>query len=446
MTLKEWLSFGGNEVANNARAFGYARTAGCAGWIVRAGCPTLQAALGDQPYTYENISLAPWYDSTIADVSSRFFGVYVLDIAGLMDSTREAQVVQSAGSGGQIGTMRRGTKETRVRAFLLARGSDAMEYGRAWLDRVLSPGACGQHGVSCGVTDAMVLTTCPPARDGYTDEEYDALLAPLERFIHDAAVTSGPFLVEEASDGHIFSETVEWTITSERPWIYGRARALELPSVPSTVVADVPVNLARYPSAEVDSGTVLLATNLNTNPSVETNTTGWGVGTTIISGADVSPYRTGQASTTKAGNGTTSYLGRILGNGSTEANGRTRLFVRSDTTIAPATGQRFSAGLWIACNILAGGTSSVIHEVHAYLEWLDSGGTVISGTSVIFATMDPADYTNGAYYSVSGLQAPAGAVTARLQARADVTWRSSATPANNSDIRLYADMATLTTP
>lgn len=446
MTLKEWLSFGGNEIANNARIYGYARSVGCVGYLKRGGCPTLVDALGDLPYDYENITAAPWYDATQADVSGRFLGVFVLDISGLLDSTRETQVVQNTRGGGQIGAIRRATRESRVKALVLAIGSDALAYGRAWLDRVLSPGACGQHGDTCGVSDVAFFTTCPPPRGDLTPEQYDEALHPLRRYLHDVAVTSGPFTTDESNNGRVYIENVEWTFTSERPWVYGQERSVDLPSVPSTVVADVPLNLARYPSAELSSGTVLLATNLNTNPSLETNTTGWGAASSVVTGTDPAPYRTGGSSTEKAGHGTTSYRARILGNGSTEvAASRCLLWAQCNVTVAPVAGQRFSAGMWVAVTRASGDVVTPIHRVSVWVEWFNSGGTSL-GPALEYGVLDPADYATGGYFSISKLQAPAGAVTAQLRARADIGWRSSATPANNTDFRLYADMATLTTP
>ncbi len=165
MTYDGWLKFGGTEIANNPRAFGYARTAGCAGWLVYSGCDTLEDALGDLAYVYSNVTEAPWYDSANPEVSSRFYGVYITDLSGIEDSTRQVQTVESAGSGGLVGHTRRAMKRARVRATLLARGDDAMEYGRAWLDRVLSETACGQHGARCGTTDLEFLASCPPVRE-----------------------------------------------------------------------------------------------------------------------------------------------------------------------------------------------------------------------------------------------------------------------------------------
>lgn len=448
MTLKEWLSFGGNEVANNPRAFGYARSAGCAGWFTRQGCPTLWEALGDLPYDYANISEAPWYDATLADVSSRFFGVYVLDISGLLDSTRSAQVTQNTGDGGQIGSIRRATKESKVKAFLLARGSDAMDYGRAWLDRVLSPGACGQHGEMCGVSDVEFLTTCPPSREGYSDDEYDDLLRPMQRYLHDVAVTSGPFTVEEASDGRIFSEVVEWTFTSERPWVYGRIRDVDLPSVPSSVVADVPVNLAAYPSAELTSGTPLLGTNLMTNPSLETNSTNWSGGATTGSGSSVASFYTGARVTgERAAQGTASWRARILGSGAAAAAGVAEIYsVAYASLSAVPVGGRVSVTAWGYFEKLDTAPGTVLNRIRALARFRNSGGGTVQDVT-IGSTTDPDDFP-GYTFSMAGIEIPAGAVDVQVLVLGLADWVSAASAgaALNSDVRLYADAVAVTTP
>lgn len=448
MTYDGWLSFGGNEVANDPRALGYSMTSPCRGWLRgEHACSTLVDALEDVPYVYANISQAPWYDPTLPEVSSRFYGVTILELTGLLDSTRTAQVTENAGDGGTIGLSRRGTRSTRVRAFLLAEGADAMEYGRAWLDAALSPGACGQHGTQCGVTDLEFFSTCPPSPDDFaTEDAYFAAVDELRRYLHDVAVTSGPFTISEQESRGVIGQEVEWTFTSERPWVYGKTQDVALPSVASSVVTDIPLNLAKYPSAELSSGTVLLGTNYSENPSLETVSTLWGVDQVLISGSSAGPYLTGGTSSEKAGSGTFSYRGRILGNGSTEvASSRSWLYINHTISLpAYVAGRRFSAGAWAAIAIAAGAAVSVINKVEVRIQFLNSTPAIVG--DVLVGTLDPAAYANGEFLSLSKIVPPASAVTARLQIRADVTWRSSATPANNSDIRLYADMATLTAP
>ena len=170
MAYEGWLRFGGNEVVNNERSRGIASTVDCPMfWLKGPRCTTLQDALGDAEYTAANLADAPWFDGSLPDVSGRFFGVFALSVAGLNDSTRSASVVEGIDDGATIGRTRKGARQVRVRAMLLARGRDALDYGVAWLNAALDPDACGQHGTGCGTTDLEFLTDCPPERGTVPD-------------------------------------------------------------------------------------------------------------------------------------------------------------------------------------------------------------------------------------------------------------------------------------
>lgn len=165
MSYDGYLAFGGNEVINTSRALGISRSADCPiSWLrTIRDCPALADALGDPPYGYANIADAPWYDPTRPE-SARFYGVYGLGFSGIMDSTRQVQVTEGLGDGGAIGSIRDGVRSVRAQAAIVARGADALEYGRSWLKAALDPGACGQHGEECGTTDVEYLASCPPER------------------------------------------------------------------------------------------------------------------------------------------------------------------------------------------------------------------------------------------------------------------------------------------
>jgi hypothetical protein len=120
--------------------------------------------LGDDQYTYDNISTAPWFDGE-DETTHRFLGVHALAIEGLPDSTREANTAESMLDGGVVGRVRRKTRRMRVRAVLTAQGEDALEAGFNWLSAALTPGSCGTHGDGCGSADAQFFVACPPERD-----------------------------------------------------------------------------------------------------------------------------------------------------------------------------------------------------------------------------------------------------------------------------------------
>lgn len=159
-----YLRIGGVEVINSERARGYLETSDCPRMIIDSPeCESLQDAMGDEPYVHEEIRLAPWYDGSLLDLSSRFYGVVGHSLAKLNDSTRGASLTEGVTDGGVIGRTRKGMRGFRARATIIAQGTDALDYGENWLNSVFD-GTCSQHGDVCGVMDAEFLTACPPER------------------------------------------------------------------------------------------------------------------------------------------------------------------------------------------------------------------------------------------------------------------------------------------
>lgn len=168
--FKGYLEFGGNEVGNNARAYGYASTADCpARWILDPHLSGFNVAVGDGTYSHATISEAPWYDPDEPDLSARFFGLSVIDVKGLPDSTREASITQKNGPGAQVSGYRHAAREVRVRGWLTAAGEDALEAGMTWLRNVLEPDACGMHGGTCGTADLAFFVSKPPPQGDVAD-------------------------------------------------------------------------------------------------------------------------------------------------------------------------------------------------------------------------------------------------------------------------------------
>jgi hypothetical protein len=230
MTYDGFLAFGGNEIANNGRTRGYAETATCPMfWYKGPTCPGIWDVLGETDlYSYANITGAPWYDST-NEASTRFFGVYIIDIEGLNDSTRQVSVTEGVGHGGVLGPTRKAVKSVRVKAMLAADGADALEYGMAWLSAVLDPGACGQHGSSCGTVDLAFFADCPPTRE------------------------------------EIRKPFTEW---SEPLVNLATNPSMETPGASAAVLT----NWALNPSMEAAGATAVVRQNLATNPSFEAAT------------------------------------------------------------------------------------------------------------------------------------------------------------------------------
>lgn len=199
MAYEGYLALGGVEIVNTERARGYLKTADCSCLDLNEACECdglgdAAAALnGDQEtspvvYDYSQIEQAPWWDEAQPDISSRFFGVVGHRISGLYDSTRSAEVSQGITDGGIIGQQRRGTREVRVTALLLARGKDALSFGARWLDSALDPSACGRHGTGCGTADATFFTDCPEPR-----EFHDPIVGEWTETARNLVLDPGPY-------------------------------------------------------------------------------------------------------------------------------------------------------------------------------------------------------------------------------------------------------------
>lgn len=202
-----WLSIGGVEVINSARVAAYA--AGCGGTTIGCSCPGLPQAIegqefpgyGESPQEDE----APWYDPIVPE-SADFLGVLGLQAEGLQTGTVTRTPVDLALGGANIGAPRYGSREVTWTVTLVARTQAGMSYGLAWLESTL----VGDDG--CFGTSACVFAWCP------TDEaDGDRAV----RTLFDVGVLEGPTVTETLNTGASWFATVEFTIVSGNPYLYG---------------------------------------------------------------------------------------------------------------------------------------------------------------------------------------------------------------------------------
>ncbi len=447
-----WLNMGGTEIGNNERVRTLTRTNPVPmGWFVDPREPTIQDAMDPgAPYDYSNIAQAPWYDPTLPEASSNFFGVFVMGITGLPDGTRTSGIVESIYDGGSPGIPRKAVKQVTVSALLTARGLEALEYGLTWLDAVLDAQACGQHGDLCGLTDLTFLTDVPPAQGALTSDQYQALITTKKRYLHSVWATSSPKIQSELESNGIYGYNVQFTIAAGRPFIYTATQDLDLPPTIPIVYQDIPYNLSQYPSFELTDGTTpVVATNFSPNPSFETDgsNTAATVGSTV-SGTAATAFLTSGRSTDIAADRLASFRARVLGDGSTAATGRTVITTKqtSDLTTPLATaGTRVSITAWLSQFIIAGAAASTLNSMKLEVQWLNSSNAAVGSPVLIGSTTTPADF-NGKVFAAKSLVPPATSAKAQLIASYDFTWTSSSTPANNSDIRAYLDAIAVTVP
>lgn len=282
----------------------------------------------------------------------------------------------------------------------------------------------------------------------WTDEQYQERVESYRRLLHDVTRISGPIVQSErvSNDGMHVGRVVEFTLAAHNPHVYGIPREVELaPSLP-TVVQDVLYNLAPRPNAEVPGAAMVAATNFALNPSLEVNANGWVGSVATFSGASPASYFTSDRVTDElSASGPASFRSRLLGNPSAAASGVANLAIAAEVDIsARPAGSRVSVTMWGAVLVLAGQASSTVQAVTLTAEWLTSAGAVITAESI--DGTDVLSQFGGRAYSRKSMLPPANTARIRLTLRAQTSWASSATPANNSDIRLYGDALAVTVP
>ncbi len=442
-----WFCFGGNEIVNNTRAVDYAQSADCpVNWFTNGRCPGLNSYLEEPPYNFSDIESAPWYDPDVPYLSRQFLGVYALSVDGLDDETLTAPVTERVLSGGIVGAQRDATRAVRFRVVLSATTAEGREYGRAWLASLLRENLCGLHAGSCGTADLSFMIACPEAFDQAGEGSYVDYLRTEDRkrrILHGVKCTTGLIKEQEWERKGAFGAVYEFTLTGEEPRLMGLPTDVYVQNAGQTVVQDTPFNLHPTPSAELSSGTVLVAENLSTNPSVETNAAGWLAFSEAVTGTAPGGFITSGRTTDLHADdgGVASFQVRLLGNGSA-AGGRASVLayqsIASLDTRPP--GSRYSVNVWGALLVLGGAGVTTLHELSAFLVWLD-GGVELRRDPLGSVTV-PADM-DGHVFSARGILPPPDTTQVLVTVGANFTWASGGV---NSDVRLYADALAFTAP
>lgn len=183
-----WLSFAGTEILNEERTRTY----------VGEMLPTIQmptlcrdesrnlaGLLDDEPYRTPLLDDAPWVDPDDPDTLG-FLGVYPLSVSGLTDDTSTATVLQNTLEGGAIVGQRRGTKEVRVTALLMATSEASLSAGKRWLSSALG-GGCDP----CSPGELCFLVGTPGPDDRPVGEYVDTVLPSTSLLSSSAVYQSG---------------------------------------------------------------------------------------------------------------------------------------------------------------------------------------------------------------------------------------------------------------
>jgi hypothetical protein len=430
-----YFEMGGNEVLNRERAYVYARERDCpVGWLRCGGCEGLDDALGDDPYS-GGVEEAPWYDAQ-DPATWRFLGAYPLTIEGLSDSTRVATITEGILDGGTIQGGRRAVRQVRCTALLIAEGMDALESGMSWLDAVLDPDSCGTHAGTCGEVDACFFVSCPPPPDpGEGMESYEESVLELRRQMHGVVTISGPIVTQELHRNQWYGYIVEFTVAAATPFVFGMPKPVDLIRSPVSVFQDSPFNLAPYPSAELaDVALLTVSTNLSTNPSVETNATGWVGNAGAITGPLPTTVTTAR-STALAANGIASFQVRLNAAatpGVTNQTGYLQAY-QDVSLVGLAAGTRISISEWGA--VIPVGGASTPQNIRLRAQFYNASNVLVGTETVIEGTA-----LDGNVFSVSGLAIPATATYVRVIIISEILWSTGA------DVSVYADALAVTVP
>lgn len=136
MSYDGWMEYNGVEVVNRSRTAQLARALGIS--IVRTPVSSVQWIEDTlDGADYDDVTTAPWYDAGFP-ASAEFAGFIPLSISGLDDSSRESTPVEYITDGGNSGRSRNATQPLVWNLRLVATSDRGAEYGKRWLDRILS--------------------------------------------------------------------------------------------------------------------------------------------------------------------------------------------------------------------------------------------------------------------------------------------------------------------
>lgn len=156
---------------------------------------------------------APWYDPDIR-ASGEFLGLLIPDMRSWFDGFAGRNVTQrlSGLGGASIGPMHQDARGLSAAATLCASTQAGVEYGRRWLQQVLS-GLCDP----CQLSIAELRSSCPPC-DGSDDEEGRWL-------VYEVGLTEGAKIAvtPPAGGGPIGCQQImpiSLTLTAGNPFLY----------------------------------------------------------------------------------------------------------------------------------------------------------------------------------------------------------------------------------
>lgn len=170
MSWNGYFSYAGTEIINVARMRAYRENLNLA-WF-RPGYEDSQflGTMRDEIYGSPLLD-APWRDQDNPD-SIDFYGVYPVNVQGLDDSTRTAEVTESILDGGVVGRLRNSTRSIVFECALLAGSECGADYGVEWLKKILNGANCEPNSLSNCAGNRLDFYNCAPtySLDGITPD------------------------------------------------------------------------------------------------------------------------------------------------------------------------------------------------------------------------------------------------------------------------------------
>lgn len=200
--LSDYLTIGGIEIVNSARAEAYgALVTECGDTASDCfDCPSMIDVINSgNPYLGVAEDPAPWYDPAVPE-SERLYGITGFAVTGLAEKVWPTPGTQDDAPTG----IRR---DFAWEIDVVVADECALSYAIGWLASALNDPACGGSG--CGGQVACMLACCPPDSD-----------ADVIRNVYGVRTIEGPTVTETNYLGDQIVATVEFTLRTDYPWIY----------------------------------------------------------------------------------------------------------------------------------------------------------------------------------------------------------------------------------
>ncbi len=217
--MHSFLEVDGIEIANGARTIEYIKR-GLAGgnWSAVGECSCsvlwreLDCSSQEDCFVSPAADPAPWYDADVP-ASAEFLGILIPDLQAWFDGQASRNVAPSiSGLGGaSIGPMFQTPRALETACELVASTGAGLEYGRRWIQNILSR-LCDP----CALSTARIRDACPP-EDESDDTEG-------EWFVYNLGLVQGLKKTSNPSPGPGCSDrmTAAMTLLAGNPYLYKR--------------------------------------------------------------------------------------------------------------------------------------------------------------------------------------------------------------------------------